>query len=211
MMPQCQGVRQLVHRRLHLVLCRRLDIDLVDEPGQAGLDAIRVGDRAILRIDLCRLVGGGDAQHLSFRGCERDHHQVILVGSEGGLPFGAQNANDAQRRALDDQHGADRIGILTEELVPDGLTDQHNQRRVVFVGLRYAASEGDLPVRYGRIVRRDSLNAGGPVLVAVQDLSRLADQVAHLAHRLVVPLDCVGIGDGQGRGASRPAARASRA
>jgi hypothetical protein len=67
-MPRCQGMRQPVHRRLHLILRRRLDIDLVDEADQAGLDAIGIGDCAAKRVDLRCLAWGGLAAGVTNAG-----------------------------------------------------------------------------------------------------------------------------------------------
>ena len=87
---------------LHLGRADRLDIDLVDEAGQPRLQIIGIGRRQIDPVDRRLLLARRrDAEHLALGGRERDHDDIVLILAEGGLSLGGQQADHAQRHALD--------------------------------------------------------------------------------------------------------------
>src|SRR4030095_3782689 len=132
----------------------------------------------------------------------RDHHQVVLILTPAALPLGGQHADDAQREALHENGRAQRILVGAEELLGDGVADEHDERRRLLVGVGQGAPLGDGPVRDGHVLRRDALHVGGPVLALVLDLAELAHHVAHALHRGCLAGNGAGVVDGEGRGAA---------
>ena len=149
-----------------------------------------------------------DAEHLGLGGAERHHDEIVLILAIGRLAFGRERADDAQRHALDQDDGADRIVRGRKEIADDGLAEHRHEGGAALVVAADRAAGGNLPIGDRRVVGGNALDGGRPVLVGVFGLARLPDQVGDLPDGLVLAPDRLGIGDGQGRGAARPAAGA---
>ena len=77
------------------------------------------------------MVRRGDADHLALGRRERDHHEIVLIGSIGRLAFGTEDADDAQRNAFDLDHRPERIDVCAEQLPVNRLAKHDDQRGLV--------------------------------------------------------------------------------
>ncbi len=182
--PARENFRHLDDRRLNLARTDGLYVDLVHVADQPLLKVVGVGWQRIDPVERrLLLTWRGDAEDLTLGGREGDHDEIVLIGTEWCLSFRRENANHTQRHAFDLDDRADRVGVGAEQLAGNGLAKDHDQRGVVVVVLRNAATRGDLPVGDGRIIGTDALNVGRPVLIGVLHLPHLADEIAHTADR----------------------------
>ncbi len=113
--PPNEDVRDLADRRLDLGGIGRLHIDLVHVAGQSLLKVVRIGRRRIDPVERNLLLARrGDPKDLPLGGRERKHDQVVLIRAIGCLPLGSEHADNAQGRALDLDHRADRALVGSE-------------------------------------------------------------------------------------------------
>src|SRR6185437_8848967 len=126
-MPARQRLRHLPDGRLHPRLIHGLDIDLIDIANQARLQTIGIGRRRIYPVVDLLLTRRSDAQNFALRRCERNHHKVVLIGTEGRLSFRLEDADDAHGYAFDLHDRPDWILIGAKKLARDGLAKHYDQ------------------------------------------------------------------------------------
>src|SRR5262249_47171024 len=174
-----ERARHLTERGRHLRRSSRLHVDVVHEAGELGLDAERIHRSDEERIGGRRRRGRRrDAQHLELPRRERDEHRVVLILTESGLSLARQDSDHLHRDALHEHGRADRVLMLAEEILQHRLAEETHAGGVALVGLGERASRDHRPVPDREIARRDSLDAGAPVLVAVLDLRELPVEIA---------------------------------
>ena len=111
-----------------------LDVELIDIAGQPELQAVRIGPGRIHPIELGLLLGGrSSAEHAALGRGKRQHDDIVLILAKCRLTLPGQEPDDAQRRALDLDDGANRVLARSEQLMIDGLPDQSDERRLGLV------------------------------------------------------------------------------
>ena len=75
----------------------------------------------------------GHAQDALLRGGKGDQDEIVLILAAAGIALGRQHADHRQRHVFDQHGGADRIGILAEQIIHDGLAEDADHGAVMFV------------------------------------------------------------------------------
>ncbi len=107
----------------------------------------------------------GAAEHAAARGFERDHDDVVLVGSHRTLALLEQRPHDDERHVLD-AHGLSERVRGAEELRRDARSEQGDLAAAAYLlGLEVPALV-DLPAPRHEVLVVDALDGRGPVGVA---------------------------------------------
>ncbi len=119
---------------------------------------------------------------------------VVLILAEAGLAFAGEHPDHPHRHALDQNGGADRVLVIAEQVLQHGLAEQADAGGAAQVVLAHGPPGDHGPVADREVARRDALERGAPVLVAVLELTDLAADIADVGDRGIVLADRFRVG-----------------
>ncbi len=153
------------------------------------------------------------AAQAALRGGVRHENDVVLVRAAGVLSLGLHDADDRERHVADPDLHADRVAP-GEQVLRHGGAEERDLAPRPDVRVREELARARAPVANREVIQRHAIDPRAPVALPADHLRQRHHHRRHRRHQRRLPLDLLGVGDGElvvrSRALTRAALRARR-